>query len=122
MRTRFLAVPFLIFATLGFCLAEPPLETGKLVGTWRYQDKDQVSTYVFHSDGTFNAELQRGEKVRKFQGLWAVKEGMITYTYEKDSYGRANSVIERDRLIRLDESSYTIEAGDRNQRTYWRVR
>jgi uncharacterized protein (TIGR03066 family) len=94
----------------------------KLVGTWRYQDKEQVATYVFHPDGTFHAELRQGEKVRKFEGLWKIRDDLITYTYKKDSYGRANSVVESDRLLRVDESSYTIEAGDRNQRTYWRVK
>lgn len=122
MLCRLSAVCFLTFAALGPCVAEPPAETSKLAGTWRYQDKEQVSTYVFHPEGTFNAELRTDEKVRKFEGLWVIEKGMITYTYKKDSYGRANSVVESDRLIRLDESSYTIEAGDGNQRTYWRVK
>ncbi len=47
----------------------------------------------------------------------------LVYTYEKDSVGQVGAgARERDRLIRLDESSYTIEGGDGGQRTYWRVK
>ncbi len=108
------------------CHGEPVFDQGKLAGEWRYDDEQQHQTarYIFRADGTFTAELRQGDElVRKFGGRWAFEEGMIVYTYESDSLGRVEpGMRERDRLERLDETSYTIEAGDGGHRTYWRVK
>lgn len=106
--------------------AEQSAEEQKLVGDWRYEDaaEKQVANYSFRADGTFTSELhQNGELVRKFEGRWTIEKGMIVYIYETDSIGKVmGGARERDRLERLDESSYTIEAGDGGHRTYWRVK
>ena len=108
------------------CRAESDFDPAKLVGEWRYENEaqNQAARYVFRADDTFTAELfQGGESVRKFTGRWKIEEGMIVYTYETDSLEKVFAgARERDRLIRLDESSYTIEGGDGGQRSYWRVK
>jgi len=127
MNRSFLLLLLLSLALLVPCRAEEPaFDPTKLVGEWRYENEPQkqVAQYAFRADGTFTAELfQGGESVRKFEGRWKIEEGMILYTYEKDSLAQVGAgARERDRLIRLDESSYTIEGGDRGQRSYWRVK
>jgi hypothetical protein len=102
------------------------IDKDKLVGQWRYEDAQQhlLVSYVFRPDGTFTSELrQNGELVRKLEGFWAISGEMLVYTYTNDSRGQGQPGLqERDRLIRIDESSYTIEAGDQARRTYWRVK
>ena len=106
--------------------AQSAFDPAKLVGEWRYENEaqNQVARYVFRADDTFTAELfQGGESIRKFTGHWNIEEGMIIYTYETDSLEKVFAgARERDRLIRLDESSYTIEGGDGGQRSYWRMK
>ncbi len=119
-----------LFATLTSSLPagepEGAPERQKLVGQWRYQDEinNQIAHYQFRPDGTFTGELRHNaEVVRKFEGRWTVENGMILYTYDKDSMNQVGGgARERDRLLRIDDSSYTIEAGDGGQRTYWRVK
>jgi hypothetical protein len=121
-------LPMLLFSLAAFapCRAEPALDQAKLFGEWRYENEQQKQTaqYAFRTDGTFTAELlQGGGSVRKFEGRWQIVDTWLVYTYEKDSVGQIGAgARERDRLIRLDESSYTIEGGDGGQRTYWRVK
>ena len=126
MRPLFLSVilSLILFAP---CRADSAFDPTKLVGEWRYENEpqNQQARYVFGADGTFTAELlQGGESLRKFTGRWTIEEGMmIVYTYETDSVAKVGpGSRERDRLIRLDESSYTIEGGDGGQRSYWRVK
>jgi hypothetical protein len=106
--------------------AEQPTGEQKLVGEWRYEDDQQhlLVRYVFRSNGTFSSELWRkGELGRKLEGLWAIEGNMLVYIYTSDSRGQGQPGLqERDRLLRIDESSYTIEAGDKAQRTYFRVK
>jgi uncharacterized protein (TIGR03066 family) len=106
--------------------AAQSIDKEKLVGKWRYENEQQhvLVSYVFRPDGTFTSELrQNGEQVRKLEGLWAIDGEMLVYTYTKDSLGQGEPGLqERDRLVRIDDSSYTIEAGDQAQRTYWRVK
>ncbi len=106
--------------------ADQPIDKQKLVGEWRYENEQEhvLVSYVFRPDGTFVSELrQNGEQVRKEEGRWAIDGEMLVYTYTKDSRGQmAPGLEERDRLIRIDESSYTIEAGDNARRTYFRVK
>ena len=126
-RRLFFLLCCLLAALLPARAAEPSpgaVDQEKLVGRWRYEDQANSMTakYEFRQDRTFTAELvQGGEVTRKFEGRWAINEGMIVYTYEKDSINQVQGgARERDRLIRIDDSSYTIEGGDRGQRTYWR--
>ena len=106
--------------------ADQPIDKQKLVGEWRYENEQEhvVVRYVFRRDGTFVSDLLRnGEQVRKEEGLWKIDGEMLVYTYTKDSRGQMEPGLEeRDRLIRIDESSYTIEAGDNTPRTYFRVK
>ena len=106
--------------------AAQSIDKEKLVGKWRYENEQQhvLVSYVFRPDGTFTSELrQNGEQVRKLEGLWAINGEMLVYTYTNDSRGQGEPGLqERDRLVRIDESSYTIEAGDQARRTYWRVK
>ena len=106
--------------------AEQPIDKQKLlVGEWRFEDEQQhlLVSYVFRSNGTFASELrQNGEQVRKLEGLWTIEGDKLVYTYTKDSLGQGDGLKERDRLIRIDDSSYTIESGDKAQRTYFRVK
>ena len=105
--------------------AEQSIDKKKLVGQWRYEEEQQhiVVSYVFRPDGTFTSELRaNGEQVRKLEGLWTIDGELLVYTYTKDSLGQGDGLKERDRLIRIDDSSYTIESGDKAQRTYFRVK
>jgi uncharacterized protein (TIGR03066 family) len=106
--------------------AEPPIDKEKLlVGEWRFEDEQQhvLVSYVFRPNGTFASELrQNGEQVRKLEGLWTLEGDLLVYTYTKDSLGQGDGLKERDRLLRIDDSSYTIESGDKAQRTYFRVK
>ena len=105
--------------------AEEPIDKKKLLGQWRYEDEQQhvVVSYVFRPDGTFTSEMrQNGEQVRKLEGLWTLEGELLVYTYTNDSLGQGDGLKERDRLIRIDDSSYTIESGDKAQRTYFRVK
>ncbi len=126
MRCSLLPVMLFSLAAFAPCRAEPTVDQAKLVGEWRYENEQQKQTakYVFRADGTFTAELlQGGESVRKFEGRWKIEDEWLVYTYEKDSVGKIGAgARERDRLIHLDESSYTIEGGDGGQRSYWRVK
>jgi hypothetical protein len=66
---------------------------------------------------------QNGEQVRKLEGVWGIDGEMLVYTYSRDSLGQGEPGLqERDRLVRIDDSSYTIEAGDKARRTYFRVK
>jgi uncharacterized protein (TIGR03066 family) len=122
---RCLLLLTLLVAFLPVC-AEQPIDKKKLVGQWRYEDEQQhvVVSYVFRPDGTFTSEMrQNGEQVRKLEGVWGIDGEMLVYTYSKDSLGQGEPGLqERDRLIRIDDSSYTIEAGDKARRTYFRVK
>jgi hypothetical protein len=60
----------------------------------------------------FNAELRQGEKVRKFEGQWVVKEGIITYTYRNDSYERVNGVVEAPPLQQLIPRAAVLDQSD----------
>ncbi|MEP6956125.1 MAG: hypothetical protein ABI883_04815 [Chthoniobacterales bacterium] len=124
MRTLLFVV--LLSLALLPCSGEPAFDPAKLAGQWRYEDEPQHQTarYVFNADGKFTSELRQGDELlRKFSGQWTIEEGMIVYTYETDSLGKVFAgARERDRLERLDETSYTIEAGDGAHRTYWRVK
>ena len=106
--------------------AEQVIDKQGLVGEWGYKDEPKhiLIRYVFRPDGTFTSELRaNGEQVRKLEGLWAIDGEMLVYTYTKDSLGQGEPGLqERDRLVRIDESSYTIEAGDNARRTYFRVK
>lgn len=97
----------------------PSPDATKLAGTWRYEGESRVATYTLAADGTFSAELREGVNTAKFKGRWKLDEGAIEYTYHE---GNAMSVGDRDKLLRVDETSFTIEAGDGQQRTYWRVK
>ena len=70
------------------------------------------------------AELRRGDElIRKFEALWRLDGDMIVYTHTVDSSAQIPvGAEERDELIRVAEDYYTIEAGDRLQRTYFRVK
>ncbi len=124
MNRCLLLLPFLL--TFLPARADQPIDAQKLVGEWRYEDEQQhvVVSYVFRADGTFTSELQQnGEQVRELEGRWAINGEILLYTYSKDSLTPGESrLLERDRLIRIDETSYTIESGDRAQRTYFRVK
>ncbi|MBA2431046.1 MAG: hypothetical protein H0V56_02895 [Chthoniobacterales bacterium] len=104
----------------------PAFDQTKLVGEWRYVDEEAKveARYVFRADQSYTSELWRdGELARKFEGTWAVEEGMLVYTYLKDSMDQIQTgARERDRLLRIDESSYSIQAGDGGTRTYFRVK
>ncbi len=99
--------------------ASSDLDPAKLVGTWRYEGDARVATYILVQDGTFAAELREGTNVAKFTGRWKIADGTIEYTYYE---GNAKSVEDRDKLLRVDETSFTIATSDGQQRTYWRVK
>ncbi len=103
---------FFAFTAREVCLAQPSAAKNQISGTWRYQDAEQISTYVFRPGGTFNAELRQGEKVRKFEGQWVVKERIITYTYKNDSYERANGVVEAPPLQQLIPRAAELDQSD----------
>ena len=132
-RCWLLLILLVVFLPGGGCSKEkvvsvepPPIDKQKLlVGEWRFEDEQQhiLVSYVFRPNGTFTSELrQNDEQVRKLEGLWAIDGEMLVYTYTKDSLGQGDGLKERDRLVRIDDSSYTIESGDKAQRTYFRVK
>lgn len=125
MNFRFLLYLFL-FAALPAFAAEPSFSKEKLRGHWRYEDEKTgiVADYVFRADNTFTAELRKGgEVVRRYEGKWALEAEWLVYTYEKDSLGQVESgARERDRLLNLTDGSFSIEAGDREMRTYFRAK
>ena len=97
----------------------------KFVGQWQHEEKEGLmAQYVFRANGSYTGELRReGELVRKFEGLWRIDEGMIIYTYTSDSLAQVPiGTTEKDRIVGVSEDSYTIEAGDHLQRTYFRVK
>lgn len=120
-----LLLSLLLFGLAAFA-EESSFSKEKLRGHWRYQDEaaKTAAEYIFRADDTFTAELrQGGELVRRYDGKWEIQDEWLIYTYEKDSLGQVESgARERDRLLKLDDSSFTVEAGDRNVRTYFRVK
>ncbi|MDQ6766153.1 MAG: hypothetical protein M3Z22_08660 [Verrucomicrobiota bacterium] len=105
---------------------EQTIDRKKLVGEWRYEDEQTHVrvTYVFSEDGTFTSELWRdGEVTRKLEGLWSIVDGdMLVYSFMKDSREQAPiGGQDRDHILHLDESSFTIGAADNARRTYFRV-
>ena len=99
--------------------AKEPKDAAKLAGTWRCETDLRVATYVFAPNGTFSAELREGKNAAKFSGKWALTGDTIEYTYYE---GNTKTVVDHDRLVSVDDSSFTIEEADGNQRTYWRVK
>ncbi len=106
--------------------AAPEFDQNKFVGEWRYQDeaRHQVASYLFRADGTFTAELrQDGKVVTTMNGRWHVEGATLVYIYSGSGVDQnAIGAREADRLLRFDDNSYTIQARDGNQRTYWRVK
>lgn len=103
--------------------APPSLEAARLVGTWRYSNDQQTATYSFERNGTFTAESKTENSVRKFRGVWELKDGAIIYTFTSDSGG--GQMVGRkdaDRLEQVDQSSLVIIVADGTHRTYWRVK
>ena len=97
----------------------------KLVGEWQHEEKEGVMAhYVFRGNGSYTAELRReAELIRRFEGLWRVDGEMIVYTYISDSLAQVPvGTVEKDQILRISNDSYTIEAGDHLQRTYFRVK
>lgn len=123
MSRIFFCLIFAFSSVSGLSLAEPTKEKEGLAGTWRHKEGSQIATYTFRPDGSFSAELKDGDNVRAMEGRWSVEEDMIVYSFISDSLDRiAPGVVDRDKLVRHDENSYTIVAGDGMQRTYWRVK
>lgn len=116
----------LLFGALVAFAAEASYSKEKLRGHWRFQDEEKGITadYTFREDDSFVAELREGGSlVRRFEGKWRIEDEWLIYTYEKDSLGQVgDGARERDRLLSLDDSSYSIEGGDRSVRTYFRVK
>lgn len=125
-RPLFILLTLLLTSLAARSADELPADAQKLIGHWQYEAQGEApgARYDFRPDGSFTAELYKGDEVqRTMSGQWKVEEGMIVYTYESDSLSQiASGARERDRLIRVDESSYTIQGGDGGQRTYWRMK
>ena len=117
-RTFFTAATLLCLC-LSLNGADSVSDAAELAGTWRYQGDARVATYFLSADGTFSAELSEGTSVAKFKGKWKLADGTIEYSYYE---GTTKSVVDRDKLLRVDETSFTIQVADGNQRTYWRVK
>ena len=119
---------FLTFASLVSAVSPAPeaprsAEAVELVGTWRYSNDQQLTTYSFERNGTFTAALKTETGTRTFSGLWELKDGSINYTFTSDSADRQlEGKQDADRLERIDQSSFVIIAGDGTRRTYWRVK
>ena len=125
MIWRFLLLFLATIAVLPPCRADLSPEEQKLVGQWKYETEEgTVARQWFRANSTYTAELRRGDElIRKFEGLWRLDGDMIVYTYTADSSGQISvGEEEHDKLIRVGEDSYTIEAGDHLHRTYFRVK
>jgi hypothetical protein len=126
MRRTILLTLVVLLAVVSPVLAEPSADEQKLVGEWQHTDEQQgtVARYVFRPNGSYTADLRRGgELQRKFEGLWRIEGEMLVYTYTSDSLAQIEAgVVEQDKLVRVSEDSYTVEAGDHLHRTYFRVK
>jgi len=125
MKWRVSLLLLVTMALLSPCRATLSAEEEKLVGQWQHeQEEGPVARQVFRANGTYIAELRRGDElIRKFEGLWRLDGDMIVYTYTADSLAQIPvGTEERDHLVRVTENSYTIEAGDHLHRTYFRVK
>lgn len=114
----------LIFCLLASCASFSSNGRNALVGEWKYADKIQSCRYGFQPDGRFTGEVHyRGKLVSKFRGRWAVKGDALLYNYISDALGRIPAgATDRDKLLRVQEDSFLIEAADGSQRRYLRIR
>jgi uncharacterized protein (TIGR03066 family) len=123
-RFLFLLVAFCVVAAAPAFSEEQAINSTTLVGKWKYEDEtiERLVRYDFRADGTFVAEMQQaGSVARKLDGQWAVEDGMLVMTYKNDSLAQMPpGQQERDRIMRADESSFTIEFPGEHRRTYWR--
>jgi len=126
MQRAFYLLLLLVLGGLTPCRGELSDQEKKLVGEWQYEDKDAqiVARHLFREDGTYTADVrQAGELLRKFDGLWRIEENMIVYSYTADSAGElAPGMVEKDLLVAISDSAYTVETGDHQNRTYFRVK
>jgi len=114
----------LAFCLLASCAAVRPTSQRTLAGEWRYKDKIQSCHYVFNRDGTFRGEVIFQQKlISKFTGRWSVQDDTLRYNYLTDALNRIPAgAIDRDKLLSVQENSFTIEAADGSKRTYSRIR
>jgi hypothetical protein len=112
------------FCLLASCAAVRPTHLSTLAGEWRYKDKIQSCHYVFNKDGSFHGEvIYRQKLISKFTGRWSVQGDTLRYNYLTDALNRIPAgAIDRDKLLSVQEGSFTIEAADGSKRTYSRVR
>ena len=94
-----------------------------LLGEWRYADKIQSCHYVFKSDGSFSGEvIYRKKLISKFTGRWSVDGKYLLYTYANDLLDRIPAgATDRDKLLRVQQEFFIIEAADGSKRKYLRV-
>jgi uncharacterized protein (TIGR03066 family) len=123
-RSLFLLLAICVAAVLPAFAEEQAIDGKKLIGKWKYEadNGERVVRYDFRADGTFVAQLQHGGEVaRRLSGRWAVEDVTLVMIYDNDSHaimepGRRD----HERIMRVDETSFTIEFPGEHRRTYWR--
>ena len=117
-------VAALTVCLLASCAGLPPASSSSLVGEWRYADKIQACHYVFDPNGTFHGDVvYHGKTISKFTGRWSVKRDFLLYAYTGDTLNRIPAgATDQDRLLRVEQESFIIEAADGSRRKYLRVR
>lgn len=117
-------VAAVILCLLASCAGLQPTPSSSLVGEWRYTDKIQACHYVFDTKGTFRGDVvYRGKTISKFTGRWSVNRDTLLYTYVSDELNRIPpGATDRDRLLKVENEFFVIEAADGSKRKYLRVR
>jgi hypothetical protein len=114
----------LLLMLLVSCATVPRSLRDRIVGEWRYADETMTCQYVLSSDGRFNGETTlRGRPLSKFTGLWSVEDKTVLYRYTADKLKRIPAgTIDRDKLLKVEKDSFTVEVADGSRRRYVRVR
>ncbi len=106
------------------CATVPLTLHDRLVGEWRYADQVMTCQNVLGPDGRFHGETTfQGRPLSKFTGHWSVEGETLLYRYTSDKLKRIPAgTIDRDKLVKVEKDSITIEVADGSRRRYVRVR
>jgi hypothetical protein len=114
----------LLLLSLGGCASVEHGSRARLVGHWRYADRQQSCDYAFERNGSFTGEVQFQKRiVSRFNGRWSLRGDALLYTYLSDAFGRIPpGTTDRDQILEIKERSFLIRAANGEQRRYQRLR
>lgn len=121
--TGYLIVAAAAFVAMVFSSGAEEFKADDLIGTWRYEDVTRIAEGTFKKNGTYTSKIiKAGVVTLEIDGKWSLEDGMILYEITKSSEPRIPAGIrDRDRILKLTEDTYIIQAVNGARREYKRV-